>query len=76
MTKGSQWHELHQLVNEHLCLLIEAIEITKETVWIGGANTETFRSFFSSGNSFAVSAVKSKMMNLSDIKCNVKDISV
>ena len=32
--------------------------------------------FLSGGNSFAVWAVKGKRMKLSDIKCDVKDISV
>ena len=32
LSRGSQSHELHQLVNEDSCLLIESIEITKETL--------------------------------------------
>ena len=31
LSRCSQSHELHQLVNEDFCLLIESIEITKET---------------------------------------------
>ena len=31
LSRCSQSHELHQLVNEDFCLLMEAIEITKET---------------------------------------------
>ena len=44
LSRGSQSHELHQLVSEDLCLLIEVIEITKETLRCDGGNTETFRS--------------------------------
>ena len=58
---------MHQLVNEGLCLLIEGIEITKETLLSDDANAETFRSFFSGGNSFAVSAVKGNMMKSGDM---------
>ena len=32
LSRGSQSNELHQLVNEDFCLLIESIEITKETL--------------------------------------------
>ena len=57
-------------------MLIESIELTKENLWSDGAKTETFRSFLSGGNSFAAWAVKGIRMKLSDIKWDVKDISL
>ena len=67
---------MHQLLSEDIYLLIEAIEFTKETLWSGGEIRKRSVAFSSGGNSFAVSAVKGNMMKLSDIKCNLKDISV
>ena len=61
MARDSQSHGSQQLLIEDLGWLIGVIEITKETLWSDGVITETFRNFFSRGNSFAMSAVKGKL---------------
>ena len=66
---------MHQIVTEDICLLIGAIEITKETLWSDGEIRKRSVAFFSGGNSFAVSAVKGNIMKSSENKCDVKDIS-
>ena len=76
LSRGSYSHDLHQLVTEDLILLTEAGGITKQTLWSDGKIRKRWVAFFSGEKSFAVSAVKSNMMKLGDIKCDVKDISV
>ena len=65
-----------QLVTEDLFLMIEAFEITKETLWSDGELRKRSVAFFSGGNFFPVSDVKCNILKLTDIKCDVKNISV
>ena len=75
LSQCSLSHKLHQLVTEDFCLLIGAIEVTKETLWSDAEIRKRSAAFFLGGNSFAVSAVKGNLMKSSDIRCNVKDSS-